>query len=246
MPEPYPFHLSNFSNLSIFNLLDIVGFLGFGLIGVRNFNKTNIMRVTRKKEKLLAELRSHYTEIQSQFENANREVDSYKTKTTDLRDLIDEYEIDLKFSVKDVERDVNQIIGLMEKTIDISVSSKDIIYDLKEMIKCLRINSTRAVLALAGRVLEQSLKIFLLNRKVLIPEKAMVGELIKLVAKHGYVDPSLDKIWKIINEQRVIGVHDKTNTPIPSRAQCLMVSYATIDLISRTFNIKYSLCNTLQ
>jgi hypothetical protein len=48
-----------------------------------------------------------------------------------------------------------------------------------------------------------------------------------------YLDPSLKNIWILINAQRIIGVHAKDKTPIPSRDQAIMVIFAVKDTVTR-------------
>lgn len=53
---------------------------------------------------------------------------------------------------------------------------------------------------------------------------------------YGFTEYDTEKakpIWKIINQQRIIGVHVKAQAPIPSREQAFMVSFAVIETIKR-------------
>jgi len=111
---------------------------------------------------------------------------------------------------------------------------EDIINDLKEMLICLNASSFRGCLALAGVTLERLLKEFLFRYKIPFEKDWMVGKLIGEVERSGqYVDPSLKNIWNIINAQRIIGVHAKERTPIPSKDQAMMVVFAVKDTTNR-------------
>lgn len=113
----------------------------------------------------------------------------------------------------------------------------DLINDLKEMLICLNASSYRGCLALAGVSLERLLKEFLTRNQIQFEKDWMVGKLIGEIEKSGkYVDPSLKNIWNIINAQRIVGVHAKERTPIPSRDQAMMVVYAVKDTTNRMLN----------
>ncbi|MEM0503072.1 MAG: hypothetical protein QXE07_06070 [Thermoplasmata archaeon] len=114
---------------------------------------------------------------------------------------------------------------------------EDLINDLKEMLICLNASSYRGCLALAGVSLERLLKEFLTKNQIHFEKDWMVGRLIAEIEKSGkYVDPSLKNIWNIINAQRIIGVHAKERTPIPSKDQAMMVVYAIKDTTNRMLN----------
>ncbi len=110
----------------------------------------------------------------------------------------------------------------------------DMKYDFSELRGCFAIGAYRAALTLMGRILEFQLKIFCQRNSIKLDEKSMIGQIIKSITDSGfYLDPSLVKIWEIINQQRIIGVHIKENAPIPSREQALMVGFAVIETIKR-------------
>ncbi len=114
---------------------------------------------------------------------------------------------------------------------------KDFENDLREMVTCFNASSYRGCLAMAGVVLERSLRYKLSNMGVEIQDDWMVGKMLKTVSDSGeYVDPSLKNVWNIINQQRIVGVHTKETVPIPSADQAAMVLFAVKDLVSRTLS----------
>lgn len=112
--------------------------------------------------------------------------------------------------------------------------AEDIKYDLYELQQCLGITAYRASLAISGRILELCLKQYCVQNSIEFSDNWMVGQLIDKIGQSGnYLDPSLKSVWQIINQQRIIGVHAKTQAPIPSREQAFMVSFAVIDTLKR-------------
>jgi len=113
-------------------------------------------------------------------------------------------------------------------------TGKDFENDLREMLTCFNSSSYRGCLAMAGVVLERTLRHKLDSMGIEIQNDWMVGRLLGEISDAGeYVDPSLKNIWNIINQQRIVGVHTKENIPIPSADQAAMVLYAVKDTITR-------------
>lgn len=110
----------------------------------------------------------------------------------------------------------------------------EIKHDLYELQQCLGICAYRAALAISGRLLELSLKLVCIRNAIDFSDKWMVGQLISKITQSGiYLDPSLESVWQIVNQQRIIAVHAKAMSPVPSREQAFMVSFAVIDLLKR-------------
>jgi len=115
-------------------------------------------------------------------------------------------------------------------------TANDLLHDLRELILCLNVQAYRGCLAMAGVVLERAIKQTLTTHGIAFAKDWMVGKLISLLTDaQVYIDPSLKNIWNIINAQRIIGVHATEATPIPSRDQALMVTFAIKDTVTRTF-----------
>ena len=111
---------------------------------------------------------------------------------------------------------------------------EDIKYDLNELQLCLGVGAYRSALAVGGRLLEVSLKLFCLDNQIEFSDNWMVGQLIDKITQSGqYLDTSLKSVWQIINQQRIIGVHAKSKAPIPSKEQAFMVSFAVIDTLKK-------------
>lgn len=118
---------------------------------------------------------------------------------------------------------------------------EEIKHDLYELQQCLGICAYRAALALCGRLLEICLKLICTMNGIEFSDKWMVGQLISKITQSGiYLDPSLESVWQIVNQQRIIAVHTKAMSPIPSREQAFMVSFAVIDLLKRLSQMKES------
>lgn len=110
----------------------------------------------------------------------------------------------------------------------------DIKHDLSELQLCLSIGAYRSALAIGGRLLEISLKLYCLENQIDFSDSWMVGQLIDKITQSGqYLDASLKSVWQIINQQRIVGVHVKAKAPIPSKEQAFMVSFAVIDTLKR-------------
>lgn len=115
-------------------------------------------------------------------------------------------------------------------------TASDLLHDLRELILCLNVQAYRGCLAMAGVVLERAIKQTLTTHEIPFAKDWMVGKLISSLSDAKvYIDPSLKNIWNIINAQRIIGVHATEATPIPSRDQALMVTFAIKDTVTRTF-----------
>jgi len=146
--------------------------------------------------------------------------------------------------LNDKKLSIDNIIKLLNKWID-SIQNviltkcelgEDLIHDLQEMIICFNAEAYRGCLALAGVVLERTIKFILEENNIQYAQDWMVGKLLKQVYNNEvYVDPSLKNVCNIINTQRIIGVHAKEKVPIPSADQALMVIFAVKDTITRAF-----------
>jgi len=102
------------------------------------------------------------------------------------------------------------------------------------------VGAYRAALAIGGRLLEISLKLFCLANQIDFSDNWMVGQLIdKITQSEQYLDASLKSVWQIINQQRIVGVHAKSKAPIPSKEQAFMVSFAVIDTLKRVLKWFY-------
>ncbi|NJL38427.1 MAG: hypothetical protein HC899_18065 [Leptolyngbyaceae cyanobacterium SM1_4_3] len=111
---------------------------------------------------------------------------------------------------------------------------EDIKHDLSELQLCLGVGAYRSALAIGGRLLEISLKLFCLDNQIDFSDNWMVGQLIDKITQSGqYLDASLKSVWQIINQQRIVGVHAKSKAPIPSKEQAFMVSFAVIDTLKK-------------
>lgn len=67
----------------------------------------------------------------------------------------------------------------------------------------------------------------------------MVGKLLSSIKENvpnEYIDPSLGNVANIINISRITSVHAKESIPVPSRDQCIMVIFATRDLVNRNIS----------
>ena len=133
--------------------------------------------------------------------------------------------------------EIEDWISAVEPAIrDSAELAEDVINDLKEMLKCLNVQAYRGCLAMAGVILERTIKQVLSDNHIEYAKDWMVGKLIGELSKSdAYVDPSLKNIWNIINAQRIIGVHATEAIPIPSRDQALMVVFAIKDIVARTY-----------
>jgi len=111
---------------------------------------------------------------------------------------------------------------------------EDIKHDLSELQLCLGVGAYRSALVIGGRLLEISLKLFCLDNQIEFSDNWMVGQLIDKITQSGqYLDTSLKSVWQIINQQRIVGVHAKSKSPIPSKEQAFMVSFAVIDTLKK-------------
>lgn len=135
---------------------------------------------------------------------------------------------------RDDLQDVLRDLEAAEKLLPATAEFTDLSHDLQEMRLSLNIAAYRAFLAMAGRVLEASLKAVLRRHGQDISSDWMVGTLLSKMEEGGiYVDPAMKNVWNIINKQRIVGVHAKEAAPIPSREQAIMVAYAVIDTLKR-------------
>lgn len=105
---------------------------------------------------------------------------------------------------------------------------------LEEMSKCLRASCYVAVMGLAGKLLEITIKHSMVARSIDFQEDWMLGTLLrKFEVDGGYLDPGLKNIANLINVHRISSVHAKQNVPPPSSDQALMVVRASLDVIKR-------------
>lgn len=144
-------------------------------------------------------------------------------------------ESEVNLSSRDLLGCVGDIGNLIDQLHNSTAALKDdIIYDLHEIIGCFSSNSNRACLALCGRCLELVLKSRLITEGITFDDNWMVGKLLALYAEKGiYIDPATKNVLNVINTQRIMGVHAKEKTPIPSREQTIMVIYAITDVGKR-------------
>jgi hypothetical protein len=136
-----------------------------------------------------------------------------------------------------VDESIDAVISLVRSAE--SHFTRDLLADLGELKLCLRVGAWRASMALAGRVLELSLKLMLSAHDVEYEPNLMVGALLRLVEERRmYTDPSLKNVQNLINQQRIYGVHFIEGTPIPTKDQAYMVAHAICDTVRRAVEIR--------
>jgi hypothetical protein len=112
----------------------------------------------------------------------------------------------------------------------------DLLASLKELRICFTQECYIACLALAGKILEISLKQVLVEHDIEFDDKWMIGKLITVFQNANldrYLDQSLPDIAKIINRSRIPAVHSVDRIPVPSKAQAVMVIHAVVDTVNR-------------
>lgn len=112
----------------------------------------------------------------------------------------------------------------------------DLVASIHELARCLHGGCYIAVMALAGKVLEIVVKNRLWRLGAKFPDDWMLGKLIgELVAMHDdvFCDSAMKNVINVINLSRVSAVHSKSEVPIPSEDQAIMVVRATLDVLAR-------------
>lgn len=115
------------------------------------------------------------------------------------------------------------------------VYRQDLFRSIEEMEVSLDHGCYIAVMALAGKVLEICLKQLCDDLSIRFGDDWMLGTLLGKLDEAGpYLDPGLKNVANLIKLSRIPAVHAKSNIPIPSEDQAVMVVRATIDVIKRT------------
>jgi hypothetical protein len=212
--------------------------IGKNLIDYYYYFKTKVEQANKTPNEKEAILIHAKKDLDKLITKCNKMIQQYRIKLLDIIKVAEEQ--DTKEGAK--ESTLILDINIFRKEFKESHSTEwyfnDIENDLNEISVCLGNNCYRATLALAGRVLELTLKIFCAKNQIEVEgQRIMVGQILGLIRASGiYVDPSTENIWNLINQQRIIGVHQKSSVPIPSASQANMVCYALLDTMRRVLH----------
>ncbi len=118
--------------------------------------------------------------------------------------------------------------------------SSEVLADIKELESCLNVGCLRSAIILCGRILETALhrKYYDATGQDLL-EKAPgmgLGNLIARLNDKGVkLDPGLPNQIHLINQVRIVSVHTKKDSFIPSKAQTEAIVLYTLDVVDKLF-----------
>jgi hypothetical protein len=129
-------------------------------------------------------------------------------------------------------RDVEQVAATLEHLLAPVPYRAALLASLRELAACLRAGCHIAVLGLAGRVLEISLKVRSLADGRPVDDDAPLAA---LLARIDEPEASLRTVCALIAQARSAAVRPAIDVPVPTRAQAAMAVHATLEAVRVAF-----------